>query len=79
LIVDCSTAELLAADGSDISVRLRRFSRVFEAAAAADGEAASDLLDELFLRGAPLSSDDRFLTAFGSALRCPGSAADRRF
>lgn len=65
LIVFCSTAELLAADGSEISVRLLLFSLLRGLGKpddAADGE--SDLLDELFLPLRPDSSVERFLTGF---------------
>ena len=68
-MVDCSTAELLAADGSETSVLLRRFSpllRVLCGADADDDDAAgeSDLFDELFRSLRPDSSLDRFLTGF---------------
>ena len=67
-MVDCSTAELLAADGSETSVRLRRFSPLLRVlcGADADDDAAgeSDLFDELFRSLRPDSSLDRFLTGF---------------
>ena len=70
LMVDCSTAELLAADGSETSVLLRRFSPLLRVLCGTDADAdddaagESDLFDELFLSLRPDSSLDRFLTGF---------------